>query len=935
MGFVLSAATALQEAQRIDLTKMTPLRPFIFGPLARLHRYTAAAEKDGILVGDYSYDLDQNFLWPGRESTSTIDLDYTKVFFDNALLRYFYDVVGVGDVIAPVAGRPNRIRSTATNWKANGTTYPRDSDLLDRDVRVGDIIDVRAVVATVLYSLRSTVTGFVADPVPAVVNAATADANNKPTQAVSASITQVAGTPVNDVVAVASAAAYDSLLDGFISRTYTITVTQGSTGGDATTALLQVRSADTGGDDQDNVVPSAFASPTNIGTKGGTVTFSIDSAHASSTSLFAEQDFVIGQQWTVTFNQDFTAPIATSGGTYTGATDTTYIVRISRGGYTTDPTDPQITVSTTTGVDSSGPTNITAAATPFPIGTQGTTISLDQAGLRFGDIYYVSVEAVQDGAFKTLILQNNLPTQLQTAPDLEVSLYIEQDGLEVPPLRTVPAPGANWEQDQTDITIKAGFQAYDSTWTDGGVQQPLQVREADIYVQYREWSCTVSGQIIDINLIADVETILGTVDPDNPLAWGVYKALQNTATANLDQPAGTAATNTDVVRCAATCGDPATTTPWTDILQMVSKVSDIYALVPLTEDEAIQSAVAIHVISQSVSSVGANRKCFLQATIEESTVVVDATKTTDDLVALATLAQDPDVVATSFSLLTVPAGNAQFITNSVVAGDKVRYLFTLDSFGDEQYTEFTVTEVVSEDALKLTPAHSVAVAVAQRVEIWRNLTKDQLVAQLIVKAAVYSNSRVCYVWPDLVSTSGVESPGYFACAALAGEQGSIASHQGMRNLQLLGFDSLPRNAFFNAAQLNSLGAGGVWVIAQAPNGAVYTRTATTTAIATINSREEMINRNADMIYFAIQAVWEDFIGVANITDFVLDTMQGRLVNLNDRLKMFNLVDRIGPPLFGMELTQLQQDPTNLDHVLASVTVSGPTPNNQNVLTVIL
>lgn len=927
----LPTARALQDALLCDLNTLAPFRAFVFGPQAALHRYGQVAEKTAIRLGDYNSLADQNYLWPARKPNSTVDLSYAKLWVENAYLNYFNDYAGSGSTVAPSAGYTNRVSSSTVRFKSFGA-FPRDTALLDRDVQVGDIAYVRGTVVGTTYDLWTTVQDFAHDVVGATVAPATADGNNKTTQVASASSVLVAGSPANDIDITVNGTGYDGSVDGYLSRTYTITVTQSSTGGNATTARLSVTSAD-GGDNVASVTPAAFGSATPIGARGLTVTFNKanDPARQSAATGagIAADDLVVGQKWNVTVAQAWTAPVATSSGAYTGPGDTTYIIKVATGGI-----NPQVTAATTTGIDSSSAVTVTAANTPVVVGNYGVRIAFSAARLAKGDTYYVAVTSTGSGAIRTLVLANDLPANLQAATDLDLRLFINKPLLKIDKVNDNTG-ATNWTADQTYVSVKRDIRGFDPTWTSGGQQQALPIYKGTLYAEYREWLGDMSGQVLEFTDVSQVEPVLGSADPDNPIAFGVLKALQNTPGAVL-QNALQNPTTINRIRCATLAGDP--TDPslqgWKDILTTITGSDLVYNLVPLTDDQKVHDLVIEHVKAQSDPVVGLRRACLLQARADTTSPVVDQTKTSNQALALATIAQDPGTVTASFTYLRVPAGNAKFVANGVAPGDVVRYQFTTDTYGNPTWNEYVVDQVMSEDSLRLKSGPGAAVTVAQKVEVWRNLSKDQLVDQVNATAAKYASDRVELVWPDKLQVAGVDVPGYFACAALAGLYGAVPSHQSLTNVEVQGFDAIPRStSYLTQGHLNKLTAGGVKVLAQTPDGLIYVRRDVTTDVSTLQRYESMVRRNVDMVAYSMLRGWSLYFGYCNNTQQTMAAISNSFFTQVAALKALNNIDRLGPPVYSITLSSLQPHPALPDRVQASMILNGPYPLNGIELTI--
>lgn len=929
--YVLPQVQVFQELQLQPVSDVEPLPAHISGGHADLIRHSEADEKDDGLLGFYNPAVQECFDWPNRPAGGIADTDYVRVHIDDALLKYFEDFIGAGDLIQTVATEANQIQSTTVNWISNGATWPRDALLQDRDVQVGDVVKVRAVVGPDNFDLITTVSGFVAEAVAATVAAATADTDNAMTQGAPTNTSTYTGdTAVQNCIDVSAIddTLYDGLVDGDINETYTVTVIQGSAGGDATTALLRITSA-SGNDDVASVVPAAFGSPTTVGTRGATVTWDdLDTAACSlsaDNNVVSDLDFLVGQAWSIVVGQAFTAPVATSGGTYTGADDATYIIEVTRGGtYSVDPlVAPQITVTTDIGTDASGPTNVTAASTAVAIGTRGVTVAFDSTGLRKGDRYFVDVTAESNGAFRTIVLANNLAPEVQAngVTEVDVTLYIKKD-IEVSENRT-GAPGTqNWTTTDTQVCLEAGITAFDSSWTLSGVPESLPVESessagwGNAFVTVRYWLqdlCAGVEKISDISALAT--QVSGPLHPDNELKWALSKALSNN--------------NGVEVAYTGVC-DPDDADQWLTVLNLIDGRDDTYGLVPLTRDQTVLAAYQAHVQSQSTAEFGRWRVLWTNLLGVSSKVLVNEALSSDGAVVMATLADDPNTTGTQYTLLQVPASNSDFVTNGVRAGDIVRYLFTTDGFGGTTWTEFVVDAVLNEDTIRLVaPGHTAAVNVAQKVEVHRNLTETEQAAE-IGQTVGFSSRRVMATWPDTIGSGGLTFAGYHLNAALAALAGGVVPQQGLTNVTINGFDDLTRTVdLFNRTQLNTMAENGVWIVTQdLQSGEVFTRHAVTTgATDDLNQREEVITRNLDSMSYFFLRIFEPYIGSSNNTDSLIKILQAEIETGIQVLRGRNFTQNLGGQLVDGSLDEIRRHATLKDRLVVRITLDLPEPLN--------
>jgi hypothetical protein len=911
MAYILPQVLVFQEFDLVPAALENTLNAHISGAHAFMLRYAEPDEKILSFLGAYDPANDTVSEWPQRPPGGIVDAGYTKVYIDNADLEYYEDLTSAGtgtSKVTPIAGSSNRIRNDDTahpnaGYAANGVNYPRLPLLYDRDVMVGDRVRIRGVVASTNYDLDTYVMGVEADPTGGAVDAATADANNGATQTGSA----VAGAPPSGstLTLTGDVTSYSALADGVLNDVYTIEVTTGSVGGDLTTAILRVTTASHA--DDDLAVPCGAAGASfPVGARGLSLTFG------------GTGDLLQGQVWTLTVEDDYQKITASSSGTYTGTRTTTYIVEFTRGGdfaATDSSLLPQFSASTTSGTDSSPPVSVSSSTVAYPVGTQGVlaTFAPGTGGIRKGDRFYIQVAAAADGRMAVLVLGNNLPAGLvgqTTPPDLDLTLYVERNIM----VDEVSDNITNWTQNATQIIVNSGIVAYDETFTQGGQPRPLTVMSGDVYVEYRAWLADLAnavGSIYDVGTIDDA--ISGPLTPDNPLKWGVYKALSNSNGANVMFTA---------------VADPASLDAWTAVLALLTGRIDVYNLVPLTFDVAVLDLYAAHVVDESSPEQARWRAVWGSVQASTQAAIVSEASSADGQVVMAEVADDPDAVGVQNTLLTVPAGNGNFLTNRAQPADVVRTNFGVDQNGDEVYDEYVIDQVLNEDSLLLMSGPAAPITVPQKIEVWRYLSKDEIAADLATQIGSFASRRVKIVWPDTVGSAGVLQEGYFLAAALAGLRSGIVPQQGMTNLQVAGFDDLSRTTdFFGGAQLNVMAAAGTWIVTQSPDGTVYTRHALTTDNTDVNSSEEMITTNLDSISYVFSQRLAPYIGLMNITDSALMVLSTEIDSCINFLKSNGYVARLGGQLVDATVVSLQPHAILPDRVVCVIDVTLPYPLN--------
>lgn len=958
MAYVKPQVLVFQEFSIVPTEITEPLRAHISGPHAVLHRYSDSDEKGQSRLGAYMYDEDKCYLWPQRLAGSRIDYPYTQLHADNALLLY-YDkpISNVRTVVAPVEGKSNWIEAAAGDvedgeavfFKANGTAYNRSSVFNDRDVKLGDTVYLRSVTGMdcVETTLWTTVAGFASQTVASEIENATPDTNNQ------ATVTALTSSPtvVNNFLQIAGISncvkltevdgvTYSGVEDGAVDETYTIEVVKSSVSGCAA-ARLRVKSASKL-DDVAEMATANFGDELAIGTRGLKVTFALSEVAGCGTAAtaagVAANAFVVGQKWQVSVRQAYTAVTAISNnenseaeGSYTGEKNDAYIIECVKGGYVEEggTNFPQIVVRTAKGLDFSGPTEITNsgdnAGDFFQIGSNGVAVAFAGVGgapvtkMARGDKWYVKVVSSSAGPVNKLILKHDLPAVMREAESLDLRLYIKDD-ITVSANRIGFAPLVNYEQESTQLCVKGGIVAYHPEWTDNGVEQPLEMRGGDLFVTYREWVSELCDEVNSISNVADLDQIRGQLDPDNPLKWGVYKALSNS--------------NGTVVKYTAVCA-PEDMDSWVQVLERIKGRDDLYNVVPLTFNKDVQDLFAAYVTNESNEIANNWKGGFFALPSRNRRMVVgegaEIAGVSGNVIAdpvLAITSDDPNATNTQYTLLQVPAGSGYFITNEVQPGDLVRYEYAVDAFGETNYSEYVVDAVLSESSLRLYSGTDTAVTTPQRIEIWHNMNRNEIADDVATRAGALSNRRVCAVWPDQVGNAGRLMPGYFLAAALAGLASGVVPHQGLTNVEVAGFDDYTRSyKLFNETQLNRLAEAGVWIVTEDRDGTPYTRHALTTDNLDLNRREEMIRRNVDSISYLFLRRLRPYIGRTNASPGMVDYLTNRVNSIIGFLKTNGYTQELGSQLIDGTIRVLRIHPLLKDRIEIVLDLTVPAPLN--------
>jgi hypothetical protein len=214
----------------------------------------------------------------------------------------------------------------------------------------------------------------------------------------------------------------------------------------------------------------------------------------------------------------------------------------------------------------------------------------------------------------------------------------------------------------------------------------------------------------------------------------------------------------------------------------------------------------------------------------------------------------------------------------VRAGDTYRYNYGLDALGAQTYATDIVDTVISETQLKIVTGPTSPVSVAEKIEIWRTLSLAAQVDDLASKNSY--GTRRCY---NVIGGNKNLADGFtdvddmFLAAAFAGLRSGVAPHQGLTNVELSGFTSVPwTSVTLTGIERDALMNAAYWVVEQNSAGAgeVYCRKELSTDLTDLNTSEQMVTTNVDSVSYYLKAALAPYIGRTNNVDTVRNLIRG-------------------------------------------------------------
>lgn len=585
--------------------------------------------------------------------------------------------------------------------------------------------------------------------------------------------------------------------------------------------------------------------------------------------LGEESAAVVGTPAAAAHNTGPAASILSIGGTYVGTADTVYTLYVKTGG-----ASPVVTVYDSAGLETPVDVSVTDD-TAFDMGALGLTATFDWTApdtLETGDAYTIAVTAASEStsSFDGVILDGPVAADMTA-----VKFVSKYSGL-------IPATEYTVAADK--VTLGASVSVPVSGRTDDAVALNSY---GEVAVEYRALVIPAADQepiaISSTNHVAQ----LGTVHPDNLLSYGVSRAR--------------AGLGGGVVYALPTSGT--TQAAFEAALDVLSRSSVVYTLVPLTDDNTIKGLVSQHVADMSAADVMKFRRAYV-GTDSPGEYTLDT--------APVSIASDGEA-----NLLLTVTDDSLVLTGNISAGDKVSVLDT----------EYEVDSVLNDTQLLLVSGPEYPVAAAQGTFIKTDTAANQAAYVKNVSQSL-SNRRTVNVWCEngtaLVGATYQRVSNMFAACEIAGMRCQVLPQQGLTRSEITTIASCPAMyTRYDAALLNEVAAAGTFILAQKyAGGPVLIRHQLTTETRYGSLYyEDSVGVNVDDIAFKVFDIADPFIGKKNANKTSISALENAIqALLEDATQAGPDEMDIGPQLESYEDLSVALDDTFKDTINISATL---------------
>jgi len=446
---------------------------------------------------------------------------------------------------------------------------------------------------------------------------------------------------------------------------------------------------------------------------------------------------------------------------------------------------------------------------------------------------------------------------------------------------------SDFSVDGNEVTVDPALQH-----TYNSVSYPVQT--GTLYMEFKALRTDLSADVDDVSSTAEIESKIGTISKDNPLALGVYLARLNTTT-----PIKFIGVNTKE-------GDEA---GWSDVKDILENKNDVYFLSLLTDNSSVVGTFKTHCEQMSTADYYGWRVCSGGTDlVTEKEMFSSATGEVFNLA----------------GSLTFRDNSAEFLTDGISPSDRIEVTAPNAVTGS-----YVVNTVVNDNVIEVTsgtPFLTTASDITYTIQ--RDLSKTQQAEEIAAAINSFDSKRTVIVWSNEIEVNGDIIPGYFLGCVIGGMVAGLPPQQGFTNLGVAGIDRIYNsNTYFNRNQLNLIAEAGGWIFVQdSPTALPYVRHQLTTDMQFVETRELSVVKNFDHLSYYFFDVLSPFIGEYNITSDTIGIVRDT-IRLAAESKTKEVLPKIGAPLSDFTIRSVEQSSTASDRIEGKVKLDLPKPLN--------
>ena len=417
----------------------------------------------------------------------------------------------------------------------------------------------------------------------------------------------------------------------------------------------------------------------------------------------------------------------------------------------------------------------------------------------------------------------------------------------------------------TSLGVSGSTLTIDTTLLSGIASDPSIWESGIVRVGWRALDGSLANQLLSVESTTAIESIYGKRVPENPLAFGL-----NIATSNANS-------TTYAVSMSGI-----TTDYHTDALASIAG-QELYAIAPMVMlDSSIATSYGDHCTDRSSATEKMERIAFVNIT--------------------RSLAGEQATEASAISAANLSLGNDRLFSVHPPAAyvSARRHVSTLyPSYLDAMNGSLGLYAILEENV---------------RLSDGTTYYKGQQIT-----TALWSGIQAVKTYVNAL----VPVPGYFWCAAVAGQVSGNPPQQGHTNLPIGGGISRVKysNDYFSQSQLNTIAAGGSYIISQSvPSAAPACRHQLSTDMSSIETRELSITKILDYVSKYIRNGLTPYIGTYNITDSFLNLMSMTLSGMKNALVREGVIT-------DLVISDISQDESQRDTINVVLNVGVPYPVN--------